>query len=169
MAPGLTLVKACYLVLRRYVDLRSALAPSEPTPHFQRLLSVSGVADAIHIATYYIGNILIEANERMPSSNHSTYRPTSNSRGEEEKERLAKEAEEKTKGMFNPHKSLRKLLGEDQKKQQKMQKVAVVLDPKLSKVLRPHQIEGAKVRHSFAPTPGFASTASSSCTGVRLE
>ncbi|KAI0723735.1 hypothetical protein C8T65DRAFT_627246 [Cerioporus squamosus] len=44
------------------------------------LRSVSGVADAIHIATYYIGNILIEANERMPSSNHSTYRPTSNSR-----------------------------------------------------------------------------------------
>lgn len=46
----------------------------------QRLLSVSGVADAIHIATYYIGNILIEANERMPASNNSTYRPTSNSR-----------------------------------------------------------------------------------------
>ncbi|KAL5489747.1 RAD54 [Sanghuangporus weigelae] len=63
---------------------------------------------------------------------------------EEERERMAKEAEEKMKGMFNPHKSLRKLLGEDQKKQQKLQKVAVVLDPKLSKVLRPHQIEGAK-------------------------
>ncbi|KAI1791657.1 hypothetical protein LXA43DRAFT_972910 [Ganoderma leucocontextum] len=48
----------------------------------ERLLSVSGVADAIHIATYYIGNILIEANERQPSSssNHSTYRPTSTSR-----------------------------------------------------------------------------------------
>ena len=35
----------------------------------QRVLSVAGVADAIHIATYYIGNILIEAQERMPSSN----------------------------------------------------------------------------------------------------
>ncbi|KAI0748700.1 hypothetical protein C8Q80DRAFT_1219736 [Daedaleopsis nitida] len=46
----------------------------------ERLLNVSGVADAIHIATYYIGNILIEANERMPASNNSTYRPTSNSR-----------------------------------------------------------------------------------------
>jgi len=34
------------------------------------------VADAIHIATYYIGNILIEAQERMPSSNTS-YRPSS--------------------------------------------------------------------------------------------
>lgn len=38
------------------------------------------MADAIHIATYYIGNILIEANERMPSSNNSTYRPSSVSR-----------------------------------------------------------------------------------------
>jgi len=46
----------------------------------ERVLSVSGVADAIHIATYYIGNILIEANERMPSTNHSSYRPTSMSR-----------------------------------------------------------------------------------------
>lgn len=41
------------------------------------MLSVSGVADAIHIATYYIGNILIEANERMPSYNNSSYRPSS--------------------------------------------------------------------------------------------
>ncbi|KAI0700003.1 hypothetical protein BC835DRAFT_1329534 [Cytidiella melzeri] len=43
----------------------------------ERVLSVSGVADAIHIATYYIGNILIEANERMPSSSNSSYRPSS--------------------------------------------------------------------------------------------
>ncbi|KAL0574681.1 PAB1 binding protein [Marasmius crinis-equi] len=43
----------------------------------ERVLSVAGVADAIHIATYYIGNILIEANERMPSSSNSSYRPTS--------------------------------------------------------------------------------------------
>ncbi|KAI0797574.1 hypothetical protein C8Q75DRAFT_738876 [Abortiporus biennis] len=43
----------------------------------ERVLSVSGVADAIHIATYYIGNILIEANERMPSHSNSTYRPSS--------------------------------------------------------------------------------------------
>ena len=44
------------------------------------MLSVSGVADAIHIATYYIGNILIEANERMPSLTHSSYRPSSYTR-----------------------------------------------------------------------------------------
>ncbi|KAF7363649.1 Brix domain-containing protein [Mycena sanguinolenta] len=46
----------------------------------ERVLSVAGVADAIHIATYYIGNILIEAQERMPSSTNSSYRPSSNSR-----------------------------------------------------------------------------------------
>ena len=40
---------------------------------------MSGVADAIHIATYYIGNILIEANERQPSygqAMNATYRPS---------------------------------------------------------------------------------------------
>lgn len=72
--------KACFRALRRYV-LRPPRPRVYPNLQFQRLLSVSGVADAIHIATYYIGNILIEANERMPSSNNSTYRPTSNSRG----------------------------------------------------------------------------------------
>ncbi|PPQ99222.1 hypothetical protein CVT24_009241 [Panaeolus cyanescens] len=41
----------------------------------ERVLSVAGVADAIHIATYYIGNILIEAQEKMPSHNNSSYRP----------------------------------------------------------------------------------------------
>ncbi|KAN0140795.1 hypothetical protein V8E53_001239 [Lactarius tabidus] len=46
----------------------------------ERVLSVAGVADAIHIATYYIGNILIEAQERMPSSSHSSYKPSSNRR-----------------------------------------------------------------------------------------
>ncbi|RXW17326.1 hypothetical protein EST38_g8516 [Candolleomyces aberdarensis] len=45
----------------------------------ERVLSVAGVADAIHIATYYIGNILIEANERLPSSGGSSYRPASSS------------------------------------------------------------------------------------------
>lgn len=42
----------------------------------QRVLSVAGVADAIHIATYYIGNILIEAQERNPGGGRdSSYRP----------------------------------------------------------------------------------------------
>ncbi|GJJ12543.1 hypothetical protein Clacol_006786 [Clathrus columnatus] len=46
----------------------------------ERVLSVAGVADAIHIATYYIGNILIEANERMPSTINSSYRPQNRTR-----------------------------------------------------------------------------------------
>ncbi|KAG9008029.1 hypothetical protein FRB94_013794 [Tulasnella sp. JGI-2019a] len=41
----------------------------------ERVLSVSGVADAIHIATYYVGNILIEAGP--PATGTSSYRPSS--------------------------------------------------------------------------------------------
>jgi len=50
----------------------------------ERVLSVAGVADAIHIATYYIGNILIEANERNPTSTvgNASYRPYSHSRSQ---------------------------------------------------------------------------------------
>ncbi|KAM6500450.1 DNA repair protein, SNF2 family [Amanita muscaria] len=62
---------------------------------------------------------------------------------EEEKKRVAEEAKEKTAGMFNPHKSLRELLGEKDKKQS-VEKVPVVIDPRLGKVLRPHQVEGVK-------------------------
>lgn len=63
---------------------------------------------------------------------------------EEEKERAAKEAREKTAGMFNPHKNLNDLLGEGKDKK-KVDKVPVVIDPRLAKVLRPHQVEGVKV------------------------
>lgn len=70
MLPGST--EVCLTFLRRRVRPNICA--------LQRVLSVSGVADAIHIATYYIGNILIEANERMPSSNNSSYRPSSYSR-----------------------------------------------------------------------------------------
>ncbi|KAI9570435.1 DNA repair protein, SNF2 family [Boletus coccyginus] len=63
---------------------------------------------------------------------------------EEAKERAMKEAEEKTAGMYNPHKSLRALLGEGKDKKGTIPKVPVVIDPRLSKVLRPHQIEGVK-------------------------
>ncbi|KAF8201735.1 DNA repair protein, SNF2 family [Pholiota molesta] len=62
---------------------------------------------------------------------------------EEAKKREAKEAREKTAGLFNPHKSLKSILGEGTDKV-KVQKVPVVIDPRLSKVLRPHQVEGVK-------------------------
>lgn len=64
---------------------------------------------------------------------------------EEEKERAAKEAREKTSGLYNPHKSLREILGGGTKRKLS-KKVPVVIDPRLGKVLRPHQIEGVQVR-----------------------
>lgn len=76
-------------------------------------------------------------------------RETDQEKKEREKEEAKKKAEEeaavKNAGLFNPHKSLKKLLGEE-KDAKKVDKVAVVIDPRLSKVLRPHQIEGVKVR-----------------------
>lgn len=44
-----------------------------------------------------------------------------------------------------PHKSLKEILKIPDRKQQAEVKVPVVIDPRLSKVLRPHQIEGVKV------------------------
>ncbi|KAJ7046886.1 DNA repair protein, SNF2 family [Mycena alexandri] len=63
---------------------------------------------------------------------------------EEAKEKTVAEAREKTAGMFNPHKSLRDLLGEGKEQKKKAAKVPVVIDPLLTKVLRPHQVEGVK-------------------------
>lgn len=70
----------------------------------------------------------------------------------EEKEKAEREAQEKSAGLFNPHKKLRTMLGEDKPKD-KAQKVPVVIDPRLSKVLRPHQVEGVKVS---GPSSGCA-------------
>lgn len=66
---------------------------------------------------------------------------------EEERAQIEREAIEKNKGLFNPHKSLRALLGEGKQKDKNQAKVPVVIDPRLSKVLRPHQVEGVKVSH----------------------
>ncbi|KJE03308.1 DNA repair and recombination protein RAD54-like protein [Cryptococcus gattii NT-10] len=53
-----------------------------------------------------------------------------------------KKKEELNKG---PHRSLKVILGiVDEKKNKQVVKVPVVIDPRLSKVLRPHQIEGVK-------------------------
>src|ERR1700761_5514202 len=95
-----------------------------------------------------------------PMADHAIvlYDPTIDDRetDEERAERLKEEARlkaleenaEKVKGLFNPHKSLRAILGEGVKnngKDKRLKKVPVVIDPVLSKVLRPHQIEGVKV------------------------
>lgn len=52
-----------------------------------------------------------------------------------------KKQEEEARG---PHKSLKAILGIVDKKEKKEVKVPVVIDPRLSKFLRPHQIEGVK-------------------------
>ena len=66
---------------------------------------------------------------------------------EEAKQKAAEEAAAKVQGLYNPHKSLRKLLGEESTSQDKRKraKVPVVIDPVLGKILRPHQVEGVKV------------------------
>jgi len=92
-----------------------------------------------------------------PMADHAIvlYDPTVDDRetDEERLERLAEEAKEAAKeeaaakmvGLYNPHKSLRDLLGETKIRRKVSQKVPVVIDPRLSKILRPHQIEGVKV------------------------
>jgi DNA repair and recombination RAD54-like protein len=85
---------------------------------------------------------------------------------EEAKEKAAKEAQEKTAGMYNPHKNLRTLLGEGKGKKEKTQKVPVVIDPRLTKVLRPHQVEGVKVSLSYSRAFAILILIRSSCTNV---
>jgi DNA repair and recombination RAD54-like protein len=81
---------------------------------------------------------------------------------EHAKEKALKDAKQKMVGMFNPHKSLRDMLGRDKDKENKVAKVPVVIDPRLTKVLRPHQVEGVKVSiliisSSYMPLPSTVS------------
>lgn len=55
-------------------------------------------------------------------------------------EKARKEAEAR-----GPHKSLKAILGIQDTTKKVESKVPVVIDPRLSKMLRPHQIEGVKV------------------------
>jgi len=55
---------------------------------------------------------------------------------------IRRKLEEESKG---PHKSLKAILGIQDPKKKVETKVPVVIDPRLAKVLRPHQIEGVKV------------------------
>ncbi|KAI0306483.1 DNA repair protein, SNF2 family [Multifurca ochricompacta] len=75
-------------------------------------------------------------------------RETDEERRDREKEELKiqaeKEAREKSAGLYNPHKSLKELLGGGKERKAHNSKVPVVIDPRLSKVLRPHQVEGVK-------------------------
>lgn len=102
--------------------------------------------------------ILIPRPLHDPMADHAIvlYDPTTDDRetDEERKEREAQELKEKeekeraealeTTGLYNPHKSLKSLLGSGKEKKSSTEKVPVVIDPRLSKVLRPHQVEGVK-------------------------
>jgi DNA repair and recombination RAD54-like protein len=74
-----------------------------------------------------------------------------------------KKREEEAKG---PHKSLKAILGiVDVKKKQEI-KVPVVIDPRLAKMLRPHQIEGVKVCLLLICILCLSRADGSSCTNV---
>lgn len=61
-------------------------------------------------------------------------------------EEQKKKQEEEARG---PHKSLKSILGIVDVKKKADVKVPVVIDPRLSKMLRPHQIEGVKVSLAY--------------------
>lgn len=66
-------------------------------------------------------------------------------------ERAAEERRKKEEAARGPHKSLKAMLGIVDRKEKKEVKVPVVIDPRLCKTLRPHQIEGVKVSHRQLP------------------
>lgn len=65
---------------------------------------------------------------------------------QEEAKKLSDEQKEKDAEKAATHKSLAQLLGLDKNKDKEVKnvKVPVVIDPRLTKVLRPHQVEGVK-------------------------
>ena len=65
-----------------------------------------------------------------------------------------KEEEQKPKVRISlMHKSLAEILGIKKQIDNEQPKVPVVIDPRLSKVLRPHQVEGVKVRYRLLICP----------------
>ena len=62
----------------------------------------------------------------------------------DETQRLKLEAEKDALANRGPHKSLASILGLHKSKEKEVVKVPVVIDPRLAKVLRPHQVEGVK-------------------------
>ncbi len=106
-----------------------------------------------------------------PMADHAIvlYDPTIDDRetDEERKERIKLEARERelsearekacSSGLYNPHKSLRELLGETHRTAQTT-KVPVVIDPLLGRKLRPHQVDGVKAWHLTGVPVGFILT-----------
>lgn len=70
---------------------------------------------------------------------------------EDESSKEKKKEEESKEKLDEPimHKSLADILGLKKKVVEERPRVPVVIDPRLCKVLRPHQVEGVKVRCAF--------------------
>lgn len=88
-----------------------------------------------------------------PMADHAIvlYDPTIDDRPNPEDvdaELLGEERKRKEAEAQGPHKSLKSILGIVDVKKKADVKVPVVIDPRLAKILRPHQIEGVKVRAS---------------------
>jgi len=83
---------------------------------------------------------------------------------EEAAEAERKKREEEAKG---PHKSLKAILGIVDVKKKLETKVPVVIDPRLAKMLRPHQIEGVKVCLPLSQVSRLSWADGSFCTNVR--
>lgn len=99
-----------------------------------------------------------------PMSEHSIvlFDPTVDNRDAEDEHRMHQELQEQEKLQTarGPHKSLAALLGIRQKATEPT-KVPVVIDPRLGKILRPHQIEG--VRFLYRCTTGLVSEQANGC------
>lgn len=101
-----------------------------------------------------------------PMADHAVvlFDPTIDNR-DEEKEREKREEEERERNKANatrgPHKSLTAMLGLCRPKSNEEAKVPVVIDPRLGKILRPHQSEG--VKFLYRCTTGLVSDQARGC------
>lgn len=93
------------------------------------------------------------------------YDPTVDDKNiEKERERLRaafEEEQQKAKEERGPHKSLASILGLNKPHVQLDEKVPVVIDPRLGKTLRPHQVEG--VKFLYRCTTGMISENANGC------
>ncbi|CCU99623.1 unnamed protein product [Malassezia sympodialis ATCC 42132] len=100
-----------------------------------------------------------------PMSEHAIvlFDPTVDDKdAEQERERLRTAFEEQRKVLDRgPHKSLARILGLDKPKLVIEEKVPVVIDPRLGRILRPHQVEG--VKFLYRCTTGMVSENAHGC------
>ncbi|WVQ96659.1 hypothetical protein IAU59_003765 [Kwoniella sp. CBS 9459] len=136
-------------------------APKEKTTVFTKSFSIpvmitaKGAEPVIHTLSHAaLGArrqpILTPRPLHDPMSDHAIvlFDPTIDDRPPPEEidaEKAEEEKRKKEEEARGPHKSLKAILGiVDTKTEKKEVKVPVVIDPRLAKVLRPHQIEGVK-------------------------